>query len=329
MFNLTFVWGGLIAFIIAMYVILDGFDLGIGILFPFVKSGKRDMLMNTITPVWDGNETWMVLGGATLYGAFPIVYSTVLPTLYIPLLLMVAALIFRGVSLEFRFKVDANKKILWDSAFAVGSIVAAFCQGLILGTFVEGKAYVDTQAYSWFSPFTVFTGFAVIIGYALLGAGWLIAKTEHDLQKKMYKAAMVLLILLSLCLAVVSGWTPFISEFVMHRWFSWPNMLYLAPLPLLTLFCILLAFYSLKQRKEWWPFILSIAIFMLAYAGFIVSIWPYMVPYHITLWEAAAPRSTQIFLLVGVLILMPILLAYTAYAYHIFRGKVRQEEHHY
>jgi cytochrome d ubiquinol oxidase subunit II len=330
MMNLPLIWAGLIAFIILMYVVLDGFDLGIGILYPFIKDHReRDLMMHTMSPIWDGNETWMVLGAACLYGAFPLVYSTVLPTLYLPLFLMLAALIFRGVSLEFRFKSHSDTRYLWDLAFSLGSIFAAFCQGLILGTFVQGHSFAGEVPYSWLTPFTVFTGISVVIGYALLGAGWLIARTEKDLQNKMYKAATILLSLLSICLLVVSLWTPFISEFVMHRWFDLSHLLYLSPFPIVTGLCILAAFYSLYKRKEWLPFLLSIGVFICAYAGFVISIWPYILPYHVTVWEAAAPHNTLVFLGVGIAILLPVLLAYNAYAYYVFRGKTQATDEHY
>lgn len=331
MSNLPLIWAGFIAFVIVMYVILDGFDLGIGILYPFVKGKhERDLMMQTISPLWDGNETWMVLGGATLYGAFPLVYSTVLPVLYMPLLMMVAALIFRGVSLEFRFKSTDDKRYVWDTAFALGSMLAAFCQGLILGAFVQGTSFASAaSAYAWFTPFTIFTGTAVIIGYALLGSGWLIARTEHDLQNQMYRAASILLPMLCVCLLIVSVWTPFITKFVLHRWFSWPSSIYLSPLPITAGLCVIATFYSIKKRYEWLPFILSIGIFVCSYVGFVISIWPYLVPYQITLWEAASPPSTLIFLGIGVVILMPVLLSYTAYSYYVFRGKVRMDDDHY
>ncbi len=332
MFNLPFLCAAIIAFIIVMYVILDGFDLGIGILYPFVKNHQhRDIMMQTMSPIWDGNETWMVLGAASLYGTFPVVYSTMLPNLYLPILVMLAALIFRGVALEFRFK-SMQRRFVWDTAFAVGSILVGFCQGLILGTFVQGQAPLQAPllGFIWLTPFTIFTGFAVIVGYALLGAGWLIGRTENDLQATMYKVAKILLIILTICLLIVSAWSPFIAHEVMERWFKMPYLFYLAPLPIATAICIAAAFYSLYRRFHWWPFILSIGVFIFSYIGFAISIWPYLIPYKVTIWEAAAPHSTQVFYLVGVVILLPVLLAYTAYSYYVFRGKVKHDPHgHY
>lgn len=329
---LALIWAGIISFGIIMYVLLDGFDLGIGILFPFIKDhAQHDVMMNTVAPVWDGNETWLVLGGAALYAAFPIAYSVLLPTLYMPIMMMLAALIFRGVAFEFRFKAE-RARWLWDTAFVVGSTVAAFAQGVILGTFVKG--YGTTlpaafSAYQWLTPFSVMTGIAVVVGYALLGATWLIMKTDGDLQHKMFKAAKVLLIAMGIFLALVSLWTPIMLPIVMERWFTWPHFLYLAPLPILTGIAGLYALYALYERYEVMPFVLAICLFILAYIGFCISEWPYIIPHSVTFWEAAAPASSLKFTLVGVVILLPVLLAYTFYSYRVFSGKVRVEDQHY
>lgn len=328
---LVLTWGAIISFVIIMYVLLDGFDLGIGILFPFIQNSKeRDIMMSTVTPLWDGNETWLVMGGASLYAAFPIAYSTLLPTLYLPIMIMLAALIFRGIAFEFRFKAHKHQ-ILWDISFAGGSTLAAFMQGLILGTFVKG--YGDTlpvglPAYHWFTPFSVMTGIAVVAGYALLGSTWLIVKTVGPLQQKMYKTATILLITVSFFLLLVSLWTPFISHKVMERWFSYPNIIYLAPLPLTAGLVILLNLYCLYKKFELAPFLLSIALFILSYIGFCISSWPYIIPHSITVWQAASPDSSLRFILIGTLILLPILLGYTAYAYWVFSGKVTKAEHY-
>lgn len=327
---LALTWAGILAFVIIMYVVLDGFDLGIGILFPWVHDEHyRDIMMQTAIPVWDGNETWMVLGGALLYGAFPIVYSTLLPTLYMPLMLMLAALIFRGVAFEFRFKAN-NFRYRWSIAFAAGSIIAAFCQGLILGTFIQGYGISDSflivENYQWLTPFTLFTGIAVVFGYGLLGASWLIARTSDALQDKMYLFAKRLLIVIAFSLGVVSLWTPFIDLHIWHRWFSLPNLFYLLPLPLMSIIVIGYIWFTINRRYHWQPFILSIVLFLLAYVGFCISLWPYLIPYRITFWEAASAHSSLIFLLIGTSILLPILLSYTIYTYRIFRGKVVHAE---
>ena len=327
--SLELIWAGILGFVIIMYVVLDGFDLGIGILFPFIKEEEyRDGMMNTVAPVWDGNETWLVLGGALLYGAFPLAYSTLLPLLYLPLIFMLCALIFRGIAFEFRFKAHSSKKV-WDYSFILGSILTAFLQGVILGTFVQIPTTLGTSPTSlslvWLTPFTLTTGLAVVCGYALLGATWLIGKTEGSLQDKMFKIARYLLIGLVVFLGIVSLWTPFISSAIMQRWFSTPNIFYLAILPLLSLITINYAFRVLKKRHEHGAFMASIAIFIFSYTGFIISIWPYIVPGRYTIWQAAASHSSLVFLLVGACILLPTLIVYNIFQYRVFKGKVNHE----
>ncbi|MGQ3887642.1 cytochrome d ubiquinol oxidase subunit II [Legionella sp. CNM-1927-20] len=325
---LPFLFAGLLAFIIIMYVILDGFDLGIGILFPFTESElERDQMMGSIAPVWDGNETWLVFGGAMLYGAFPIVYGLLLPILYMPLMLMLIALIFRGVSFEFRFKASASKP-LWNWIFALSSISAAFFQGVVLGCVVQGfpidEAKLTINSTDWLTPFSLLTGVALICGYGLLGATWMVIKSTGRLQRKMIHYAKGMLTLVSLFLIVVSIWTPLHSEEIFNRWYSFPNILLLAPLPILTGVVILITWYNLSNLavgNEIKPFIGSIIIFLCAYLGIAISIYPYLIPHQVTIWEAAAPDSTLIFILVGVVIMLPVLLAYTAYSYYVFRGK--------
>lgn len=328
---LPFLFAGLIAFIVIMYVILDGFDLGIGILFPFTDSEKeRDQMMNAIAPVWDGNETWLVFGGAMLYGAFPKVYGTLLPLLYMPLMLMLIGLIFRGVSFEFRFKANKSKHI-WNWAFSLSSIAAAFFQGIVLGCFVQGFPYESARLASekvlWLTPFSLLTGIALVCGYGLLGASWMIIKSKDRLQQKMFHYAKGLLILVSIFLVFVSIWTPFHNQLIFDRWYSFPNIVYLAPLPLLTAFLIYKTWGSLSIGQEWQPFIYSIIIFLCAYAGIGISVYPYLIPHQLTFWQAAAPDSTLLFILVGVVIMLPILIAYTLYAYHVFHGKSDENYH--
>lgn len=323
--TLIVIWAGIVAFAVLMYVLLDGFDLGIGILFPWITSNAhRDAMMNSVAPVWDGNETWMVLGAAALYGAFPIAYSTLLPILYLPLMIMLVALIFRGVAFEFRFKANRSR-FLWDIAFSLGSTVAAFCQGLVLGTFVHG--YTTGQAgqyYVWFSPFSIMTGIAVVAGYALLGATWLIIKTENDLQKIMYHHAKILFPVVAFFILLVSLWTPSVEPEIFNRWFTLPNFLYLMPLPILTALAWFYGFFALFKRYEKIPFIMSILLFWFCYIGFVISSWPYLIPRTVTIWQAASNEQALIFLLIGVAILLPILIAYSIYAYYVFRGKVRE-----
>jgi len=328
---LPFIFAAILAFIVIMYVILDGFDLGIGILFPFTHNEKeRDLMMNSIAPVWDGNETWLVFGGAMLYGAFPKVYGLLLPILYMPLMLMLVALIFRGVSFEFRFKADTSKPI-WNWSFSLSSIAAAFFQGVVLGAFVQGfaihEASMTISEHDWLTPFSFLTGIALVAGYGLLGATFMIIKSENELQKRMVHFAKGLLVLISLFLVFVSIWTPLHDQDVFNRWYSFPNVILLSPLPLITALMVLLAWRSLGKDHEIRPFIFSVIIFLCSYAGIAISVYPYLIPHEVTIWEAAAPNSTLKFILVGVAIMLPILLAYTIYAYRVFGGKVSEGYH--
>ncbi len=331
MLDLPLIFAGLLAFIIIMYVILDGFDLGIGILFPYVANAQqRDQMMNSVAPVWDGNETWLVFGGSILYGAFPIVYSTLLPTLYIPLMIMLAALVFRGVAFEFRFKAHRSQ-IIWDIAFAAGSTLAAFCQGVVLGTFVQGydpSTLSNGASYIWLTPFSLLSGVALVFGYALLGATWLIGKTTSDLQEKMFHIAKILLPIILLFIGIVSLWTPSIDSYVWQRWFTMPNTLYLSVFPITTVVVAIFAWRALWQRQEYLPFYLTIMVFLLCYAGFGISAWPYIIPHQVTIWQAASNRSSLLFLLIGVSILLPVLIGYSLYAYRVFRGKVSHVGYH-
>lgn len=330
---LPMIFAVILAFVVMMYVILDGFDLGVGILFPFTSSeSERDNMMNSIAPVWDGNETWLVFGAALLYGGFPQVYGVLLPVLYIPIMFMLIALIFRGVSFEFRFKADKSKPI-WNWLFAIGSILAAFFQGVILGCFIQGFSIdVQTMAISepiWLTPFSLFTGVALTTGYGLLGATWMIIKSKDKLQSKMVHYARGLLIGVSFFLVFVSIWTPLHNTEVFHRWYRFPNFLWLSPLPIITACAVYLAWGNLclNSKNERKPFIYSIIIFLCSYIGIGISAYPYLIPYQMTIQEAAAPSSTLVFILAGVAIMLPILLAYTLYAYYLFRGKTEGHYH--
>ena len=328
---LPFIFALILAFIVIMYVILDGFDLGIGILFPFTANDvERDKMMNSIAPIWDGNETWLVFGGAMLYGAFPQVYGLLLPILYMPLMLMLVSLIFRGVSFEFRFKADKSKPF-WNWTFAISSIAAAFFQGVILGCFVQGfpinEASMTINDTDWLTPFTLLTGIALACGYGLLGATWMIMKSEGRLQRKMIHYAKGLLVIVSIFLFFISIWTPLHSSEIFKRWYSYPNFIYLSPLPLVALITIFLTWKNLSAKNETKPFIYSIVIFLCSYAGIGLSVYPYLIPHQVTIWEAAAPDTTLKFILVGVVIMLPILLGYTAYAYYLFRGKSTENYH--
>jgi cytochrome d ubiquinol oxidase subunit II len=330
--DLTLIWAGIIAFAVFMYVLMDGFDLGVGILFPFApREADRDTMMNSVAPFWDGNETWLVLGGGGLLAAFPLAYAIILPALYLPLLIMLIALIFRGVAFEFRFKANTSKH-LWDKSFHYGSLTATFTQGVALGAFiqgfeVQGRDYVGGP-FAWASWFSLITGLGLIAGYALLAAGWLILKTDGALQAWAYKLAKPLLLAVLGFIAVVSIATPLAKPDIAARWFSWPNIALLSPVPLITLALAIGIWRALEARREKRPFVFTMGLFALSYLGLAISLWPKVVPPDITIWQAAAARESQIFMLVGASVLIPIMLAYIAYNYWVFRGKVRGEGYH-
>ncbi|HEX2891342.1 cytochrome d ubiquinol oxidase subunit II [Vineibacter terrae] len=324
--DLAFVWAGVIAFAVLAYVILDGFDLGIGILFPAMKDPQeRDTAIDSIAPVWDGNETWLVLGGGGLFAVFPLAYAVVLPALYMPITLMLLALVFRGVAFEFRHRTVRGRRF-WDGAFAGGSMVAALCQGIALGALVQG-IHIEGRAYAggwwdWLTPFSILTGLALIAGYALLGATWLISKTQDDLQARCFRWALPLGAAMLGFIVAVSLATPLLNPAYAERWFAWPAVLYAAPVPLLVAAVSLAFWRAIRRRAERLPFLLALALFLLSYVGLGISLYPHIVPPSLTIWDAAAPESSLKFLLAGGAILLPIILAYTGYAYWVFRGKV-------
>lgn len=326
--TLALAWCGIIAFGVIMYVLLGGFDIGIGIMSVFIKNDDdRDLMISTILPVWDGNQTWLVFGGAALYGAFPLAFSIILPLMYIPLLLMVVALLFRGIAFEFRLKAIKTKR-LWNNCFFFGSVCATVAQGFILGTFVRGFDFTDTglQAmYQWFNPFGVFCALGLICGYILLGADYLIIKTTNRLQQKSYKIATVVQYLILLGFIAVSLWSPFLDPAIKQRWFNPDNMPYLAILPILTMLFFCVHWYALKKQYEKIPFWCAIGMFVMCYIGFIISSYPYIVPREYTYMQAAAPNSSLLFMLIGACIMLPALLYYTYHSYRIFRGKVTEK----
>jgi len=330
--DLTLIWAVLIATAVFLYVVMDGFDLGVGILFPLTPDrADRDVMVNSVAPVWDGNETWLVLGGGGLFAVFPLAYATILPALYMPLTLMLLALVFRGVAFEFRFKASSERgRLRWDLAFCGGSYIAAFTQGIALGALVQGIRVVD-RAYAggwwdWLSPFSLLTGVALVAGYGLLGACWLVWKTERDLQARMRKLAHVLGIATLAFIVVVSLTMPFLQEGFYRRWFTLPNMLYAAPVPALVALLAWRFFAALgRPSSHAMPFLCALGLFLLSYAGLGISLWPNIVPPDVTIWDAATARSSQLFLLVGALVLIPIILAYTGYVYWLFRGKVGRD----
>ena len=330
--DLTIVWAFIIAFAVAAYVVMDGFDLGIGILFPFFPVGKeRDQAMNAIAPVWDGNETWLVLGGGGLLAAFPLAYAIVLPALYAPLIAMLLGLVFRGVAFEFRWR-DEGHRALWDAGFCLGSLVATFAQGVTLGALLQGIE-IQGRAYSggwfdWLTGFSLLTGAGLVIGYALLGAAWLIWRTEGPLHDQARGWAKRLLPALLVAIGLVSLWTPFLENKYHERWFEAPGLYVALPMPLLVAGAAFLCWRSIARGADYAPFLWSLLLFLLSMVGLAVSIWPDVIPGRLTIWQAAAPYSSQVFMLVGAVVLVPLILAYTAWAYWVFRGKVGEEGYH-
>ncbi len=330
--DLTVIWAFIIAFGIFAYVVMDGFDLGIGILFPsFAVGEERDQTMNSIAPVWDGNETWLVLGGGGLFAAFPLAYAIILPATYPLVIAMLLGLVFRGVAFEFRWR-DPRHRAFWDLAFSGGSLVAALSQGMILGAILQGIA-VENRAYAgswwdWLTPYTLLTGLGTVAGYAMLGACWLVWKTEGSTQDHAYKLALRATLATLALLAAVSLYTPLLDGDYWQRWFAMPGVLLAAQVPLLTTIIAGLLLRGLLKRQQVAPFLLALALFLLGTAGLGISIWPDVVPGAVTIWEAAAPPRSQLFMLVGVGLTMPLILGYTGWAYWVFRGKVGKDGYH-
>jgi cytochrome d ubiquinol oxidase subunit II len=324
---LPVLWFGVIGFGVLMYVLLDGFVLGLGILAPFAEDEHQlDHMMNTAAPIWDGNETWLVLGGAGLLAAFPKAYALLLSSLYLPVLLMLVALIFRGVAFEFRFKATRGKPA-WGAAFALGSMFTAFAQGVILGALVEGMPlqggkYVQ-GAFAWFSPFSMLTGVALVFGYALLGSTWLILKTEGGMQRVARQLTRPLVLVVVAFMGLVSAWLPFLDSRIMARWFENGHFWWLAPVPLLALgnaFALWRA--AMREGRDARPFVLTLTFFVLGFAGLVLGIWPNIIPPSMSIWDAASAPSSQLFLGVGIVILLPAILGYTFWSYRVFSGKV-------
>ncbi|BCD86635.1 cyanide-insensitive cytochrome bd quinol oxidase subunit II [Pseudomonas sp. No.21] len=329
--DLSLIWAIIIVFGVMMYVVMDGFDLGIGILFPFVKDdSERDVMMNTVAPVWDGNETWLVLGGAGLFAAFPLAYSVVLSALYLPLMFMLIGLVFRGVAFEFRFKAKEHKRHIWDKAFIGGSLAATFFQGVALGAFIEGIPVENRQfaggGLDWLAPFPIFSGLGLVAAYALLGCTWLIMKTEGRLQEQMHDMARPLALVLLAVIGIVSIWTPLSHGEIAQRWFSLPNLFWFMPVPLLVLVTFFYLLRSVANYDNIKPFVLTLILIFLGYSGLGISLWPNIVPGSLSIWQAAAPPQSQGFALVGALFIIPFILVYTAWSYYVFRGKVTPDQ---
>jgi cytochrome d ubiquinol oxidase subunit II len=324
------IWTLVLGLGIFFYVLLDGFDLGVGILYRFAHdNADRNLMMGSIAPIWDGNETWLILGSVGLLAAFPLAFAIIIPALYFPILIMLLALIFRGVAFEFRYR-DRPNRGFWDHGFAYGSMIATFAQGIALGAFIQGFQVTgrifsgsSLDCFTWFS---LVTGLCLVFGYALLGAGWLILKTEGHLQAKARGWARVAFVGVGAGVLVVSIWTPLMNADISNRWFDWPNIAYLSPVPVITCIIGFVTWRSIAaQNLSYGPFLGSVLLFVMSYLGIAISLWPMIVPHRFTLWEAASTPSTQAFLLVGTLILLPVILMYTAWSYWVFRGKVRAD----
>jgi cytochrome d ubiquinol oxidase subunit II len=325
--DIPLIFAFLAVFAVTVYVLADGFDLGVGILFLFApRDADRDLLMASVEPVWDGNETWLVFGGTFLFAAFPAAYYILLPAFYLPIILMLFALIFRGVAFSFRSQASRSRRIL-DFVFAGGSLVAAFAQGLVLGGFIDGVEVQNGMfhggPFSFLNFLGILCGLGLIGGYALMGAGWLIWKTDGPTQVFAREIGHAALSLTAAMLVVVSGWTALSAPEVADRWFSWPNIAWLAPIPLISAVALLAAWRALWSGPESRLFLLSILIFLLGFLGLAVSLWPYIVPRHITIWSGAADPQTLWFVGAGLCVILPIVLAYQFHAYWVFRGKTR------
>ena len=330
--DISVIWFVIIVFATLMYIVMDGFDLGMGILFPTTQNADdRDVMVNSVAPVWDGNETWLVLGGAALFGAFPLAYAVIIDALTIPLTAMLIGLIFRGVAFEFRFKATPSHRKFWDYSFAGGSLLATFSQGVVVGAMingfdVEGRRFVGS-ALDWLTPFNLFCGIGLVVAYTLLGTTWLIMKSEGALQQRMRSASRQLLVALLAVFAVISLWTPLAHPAIAARWFSLPNLYFLLPVPLLVILISGWLWGTLHQRdRHVSPFTLTLGLVFLGFSGLGISIWPHIIPPAITLWQAAAPPQSQGFMLVGALLIIPVILGYTCWSYYVFRGKVSDTE---
>jgi cytochrome d ubiquinol oxidase subunit II len=326
---LPVIWAGLIGTAVAMYVVLDGFDLGIGILFPFAANEReRDQMMRSVAPLWDGNETWLVLGGGGLLVAFPRAYAVIMPAFYLPVIVMLLALVFRGVAFEFR--TVSQSKTWLNVAFTFGSALAAFAQGVILGGLIQGVK-VENGAYAggpleWATSFAFLCGLSMIAGYGLLGATWLAMKTEGPVAERARRQAKILLVAVLIFMGAVSLWTPLMEPRIAQRWFSLPNFYFLWPVPAVTALTAFTCWRWIEKGYDTPPFLAAIALFLLGYLGLVISSFPYLVPPSLTVWDTAAAPASQIFMLLGTLVLLPLILGYVAFIYWLFRGKVREGE---
>ena len=327
MLDLVPLWAIVLSLAVLMYVLLDGFDLGVGILFFFRPHDEdRDIMVASVAPIWDFNETWLILGSGGLLAVFPLAFAVIMPAVYFPILLMLLGLLFRGVAFEFR-DAPGTRKHLWNTAFAYGSLIATYMQGVVLGNFirgfpVSGRSFAGTS-WDWVAPFPLLTGLGLVVGYSLLGATWLFMKTEGELQEWTRRMARWLVLGLLAFFIMVSIWTPLEEPRIAQRWFSFPNFLYFSPVPLLVAVLALVLWQAMNKGRDVVPFLCAMGLFILSYLGLIISLWPNVAPPSITLWDAATAPMSQQFLMVGTMFLLPVILLYVFWSYWVFRGKVR------
>lgn len=330
--DLVPLWAAILALAVFMYVLLDGFDLGVGMLFALRReAGDRDLMVASVAPIWDFNETWLILGVGGLMAVFPLAFAVVMPALYFPILVMLLGLLFRGVAFEFR-EVEGARRGIWDRGFFWGSLIATYAQGVVLGNFivgfpVEGRQFAGTS-WDWISAFPLLAGVGLVFGYALQGATWLVMKTEGELQDWARKMARRSLWGVLAFIALISLWTPLAEPRIAERWFSWPNIVWFSPVPGLTVALAWLLLRSLRRGANVLPFLCSMGLFFLAFTGLVISLWPYVAPPSITLWDAAAAPKSQAFMLIGTVFLLPVILMYVFWSYWVFRGKVKAHGAH-
>jgi len=326
--DLPLIFVGILALAIFLYVILDGFDLGVGILFPFAPTKEcRAKMMNSVAPFWDGNETWLVMGGMGLFAAFPVAYAIIMPAFYIPIIVMLLGLVFRGIAFEFCQKSESKfEQKLWDYSFHFGSLVAVLAQGVMLGCFVQGFYCDGATCAAWFSAFSVTVAIALVFGYALLGSTWVIMKTDGKTQAWARKVTYYIASFVAFFILAVSTWTPFLNPQILSRWFSQPNIFYLAPIPFLTFATFFFLARAIFKEREKQPFFLTILLFVLCYIGIGVTLFPYIIPYQVAFERMAASQESLSFLFVGMAVTLPVILVHTAYSYYVFRGKSSHEK---
>ncbi|MFO8085043.1 MAG: cytochrome d ubiquinol oxidase subunit II [Desulfobacterales bacterium] len=327
--DLVHLWIFLVGLVVILYVVLDGFSLGVGLLFPFAANEEeRDVMMASIAPVWDANQTWIVFGGGALFASFPKIYTVLFSALYIPLFTFLFGLIFRGVAFEFR--AGTHNKTKWNRAFFGGCLVATLGQGLTLGAYISGirvnEGGFAGGAFDWLTPFSVMVAVALVAGYMLLGATYLLIKTDGNVRERAFDQAFYAVLAVAFFMIVVSIWTPYKDPGIWARWFSEPRVYWIWTFPLLGIISFIMLLTHLKNRQEISPFIFSILLFLSAYLGLQAAVYPYAILPDVTIYEAAAQRETLVFILWGVVLILPVVLAYTIYSYSVFRGKVTAEE---